>query len=1578
MAVYRDNSELIENVIKTKESSLNELQKKFIKYFYDHIPYEDLLDHDPEHYLHLALNAYNFFQKKDQTSRIRCYNPTIIDNGFTSINTVLEVHHDDIPFLVDSVSGALIREGYRISQLIHPVINVKRKTNGEIEELYHESDTTKSSTAESFMQIHFYGVIEENNHSEIINYISNILSNVSLAVSDWHNMLEKAETLKQQFDNNSESVEFINWIKHHSFTFLAYLETENGKIENKLGIAKNEDKTLLEEIIQQNEIVLNLGHEVVITKIHHISPVHKNINLNLISIIPNGSKKVFNFIGLFTSAVYYQSATLIPIVRQKIDAVLKKTGFQKASHNYKELVAIIEAFPRDELLQIDEHALFETALSILALHERPKVKLYIQPSLTNNFLSCIIFIPRERFSDKLCAQIQELLASYFGGKIDRDYLFLNESRLARYHLILTAIPSAIEALEEGELEEKIIALTSFWDDDSHKELINKLGLEEGEKYYSLYQSAFPYSYQEVFGVSRLAYDIKTFEETIKDNQLKFELHQNKNTFIFDLKIYSPDKQLPLSSLMPILDNIGFHTVDSFTFPITRKDHLDTLWLHYFRVSAEHIDLEDFKHYKHNIENILALIWEGRIKSDKFNALVLTAKLSPREILLLKSIAKYVKQAGVVYPLNYVATIFTSHSKIVSKIIKLFHYKFSPEENDLKEFEATLQEINQLLTTVSGAAEDKMLRNCIYVIQAMLRTNYYQKDSNDEYKDYISFKVKSANVPTLPLPRPFAEISVYSTRIEGIHLRGGEVARGGLRLSDRHEDFRTEVLGLMKTQMAKNSIIVPVGSKGGFIVKRQKIGASKEQQVQEAIECYKTFLSGMLDITDNILDGKIIPPKDVVRHDNDDPYLVVAADKGTATFSDIANSISAEYNFWLGDAFASGGSQGYDHKKMGITARGGWVCVIRHFQEMGIDVFKQEFTVTGIGDMSGDVFGNFMLLSDNIKLIGAFNHMHIFVDPNPDSKKSYNERKRLFTTPGTTWADYNADLISKGGRIFERKAKELKLTPEIQEALNITEDVISPDNLIKAILTAPVDLLWNGGIGTYVKAKEEHPEHVGDKANDSVRVNGEELKCKIVGEGGNLGFTQRGRIEYALNGGRINTDAIDNSAGVDCSDHEVNIKIAFNLLMRSGKVSEQQRNTMLESMTDEVSKLVLADNRAQSLAVSIEQSQAPNLVNEHGILINLLEKEGLLDRAIEFLPSHQEIELRGANKIGLTRPEISILLSYSKISFYNKILKSKLPDDNYFDSYLLDYFPIQMKEKFKSDLVNHPLRREIISTVIINTIINRVGVSFTHITLEEAGCEPKQFAEAFVASCQIFGIDELWSEVENLPFNHNLLLQKNTMFKTMQKLMQNSILWLIKNIPKNYSIDDMVRDYSVAFNEFKKSFIEGHNTYIFELYKSELQKFLDLGIDKELATKIAEVEILAISFNIVKFAKLSGLNLAEATQIYFNIDEAIEFVWLKETVLTLSTTSYWQRTALKNLIEELDNLQVAMCISVNQQQQKFSDLDKFNNWLMSNEISIQRYHEFISQIKREHKLEELAVFAVALNRIKYLFDIKCVN
>ncbi len=1584
--------------------------EKFIRIFFAEITSHDFLNYSIEDLYNSALSSFNFIAERNtEGPKIKIHNPCLEKNGFESHYTLLEIVNDDMPFLVDSTVSYLDKYGLKIANIVHPIISVTRDKNGKLIEISTEKDAKK----ESVIHLHLEKITSVSDMATIQENIKRILKTVYLTVGDWQAMIALARKAQSQLANVkttikspaeiSEIKEFISWVINGNFVFLGAKEFNIKEVEGSeynleevqvsgFGIFRSEYEELRPEVqnssFEEVDDSVKNPYIIEILKSRYRSRVHRSANAERIRIqkISADGKIIgeFRFIGLFSSSVYYESASSIPLIRGKVAKVIADSGYIKGGHNYKDLISAIESYPRDDLFQISDEDLLRNTTGIVSICGRSQVRFFARKDKFNRFVSCLIYMPRNRSNTEVREKIKNYLAEIYSGEVADSFLQLSDSNLIRMHLIIRT-DKLIPHVDELMVENEIIKMTKIWSDDLQEAVKAKFGDEKRFSFFSKYKNAFSISYANRFDARRAAIEIEKIEQCLEKQSILFNLYRSSDLLpddVAEFKIYSPDKELILSEIMPLLESFGFNVIQEHTYIVNIENDDRTrgkkkVWIHYFHMNLSKSGHKFTEKIKLNFEKTISLICKGITEVGFLNKLVVAADLNWKQIYMLRAYARYLYQSGFRYSKSHMADVFVRYSELTKLLVGLFEAKFDPSFKEdfserKKEIEVLSEQISMGLNEVRDASDDAVLRRFFNAIQATLRTNYYQNSKTGGFKGYLSFKFDSHKLPDLPLPVPYAEIFVYSPRVEAIHLRGGKVARGGLRWSDRHEDFRTEVLGLMKAQMTKNAVIVPVGSKGGFVVKSNTSSFTRDELQKEGIECYKTFLRGLLDVTDNVLNGKIEHPQHVVRYDEADPYLVVAADKGTATFSDIANSISAEYNFWLGDAFASGGSAGYDHKKMGITAKGGWISVMRHFREMGIDTQTQDFTCVGIGDLGGDVFGNGMLLSKHIKLIAAFNHMHIFLDPNPDAEKSFIERQRIFNLPRSTWLDYNPALLSQGGAIFERSAKSLQISPEIKFALAIEKDELTPHELIRAILKAPVDLLWNGGIGTYVKASDETDQEVGDRANDLLRVNGADLRCKVVGEGGNLGFTQRGRIEYALNKGRINTDAMDNSAGVDCSDHEVNIKIALIAAMRSNKINFEERNKVLESMTDEVSHLVLNDNRLQTQAISIAESLSYTALGDQAQFLDKLEKSGLLNREIEFLPNKKEINRRSINKLGLARPELCVMLAYSKMSIYNQLLGSDLVKDEYFTHELFSYFPQIMQKQFADEISSHQLRKEIIATQITNFVVNRLGITFVNQISYDNGFSIPDVVRCLIIACDSFGLREVWEEIEALDGKIAAHVQMQ-MFLSANKLCERSVMWLLRNQPKG-EIRPVVERFRKIAKEISGILPEVLAQDSRDAFEKKAEGYRLNNVDQKLAFRIASMDPIASIFDIAEILSAYNYDLKTIAKLYFAIGTRFSLKWLRNRVSEMDFGSYWQKLSSKTILEDLYYYQLHIAKSVVNfgcnEKQKLCEISTIEAWIKTVEFLVERFDNFIADLK-EHPSPDLSVFMVALNRLKPL-------
>jgi len=1506
------------------------------RYFQD-VEAEDLAERQPADLYGAALSHWNFARKRDPGSaRIRVFNPTLEEHGWQSTHTIIEIVNDDMPFLVDSVTMEVNRHGLTMHLIIHPIVAVERRADGTLAGL--PAEDAKGARRESFIHVEVDRITEPSRLEALAADIARVLDDVRAAVDDWQAMRDRVHAIVGEVekkppplpaDELAEGKDFLRWLAENHFTFLGYrcheLAVVNG--EDVLKIVPGSSLGILRE--GQNKQVATsfsaLPPEVrayarvpellIITKANSRSTVHRPGYLDYVGIKrfdANGEVcGEHRFLGLFTSTAYSANPADIPLLRRKVANIVKRAGLPVGGHAGKTLVNILVSYPRDELFQTTEEDLLRTAKAILHLEKRQRLRLFVRRDAFERFLTCLIYAPRENYTTELRQKWQTILMQAFNGTSSEFNVHLSESALARVMIIVRTTPGHIPDVDLRALEARLAIASRRWEDDLKDALIDAVGEARGNQLYRQFGAAFAAGYREEFAARAAVPDIEMTAKLTDAEPLGMSLYRPREAAPGTLrfKLFHRGAPVTLSDSLPMLEHMGLKVLDEHPYRIAPEGS-PPVWMHDLGLLLSVGDTEVDVDALHAVfADAFGRVFRGEVENDDFNRLVVAARLPAEEIVVLRAYAKYLRQIGFPLSQGFVEATLTIHADIARQLIDLFKLRFDPTEGAAVGARTAEQvrAIEAALETVENLSEDRILRQYLALIQATTRTNFWRRDAAGRRKSFLSFKFDPSKVPGLPEPKPMFEIFVYSTRFEGVHLRGGKVARGGLRWSDRPEDFRTEVLGLVKAQMVKNTVIVPVGSKGGFVLKRAPSPADREAYLKEGVACYQNYLRGLLDLTDNRVGDQIVPPPDVKRHDPDDPYLVVAADKGTATFSDYANAISKEYGFWLDDAFASGGSAGYDHKVMGITARGAWESVKRHFREMGVDTQTTDFTVAGIGDMSGDVFGNGMLLSRHIKLVAAFDHRHIFLDPQPDPESSFKERERVFNLPRSSWADYDAKLISAGGGIHPRSAKSIGITPEVKAALGILADVLTPTELVNAILKAPVDLIYNGGIGTYVKAQSETHAQVGDRANDALRVNGRELRCKAFAEGGNLGCTQLGRIEYALSGGRINTDAIDNSAGVDTSDHEVNIKILLGLPIAEGKLTETQRNALLAQMTDDVAALVLRDNVFQTQSLSVTGRIAPQLLDAHQRFIQFLEKTGRLNRALEFLPTDEEISERRAKGVGLTSPERAVLLAYSKIWLYDELLASTLPDDAWVATALARYFPKALRERHATYMPRHPLKREIIATYVDNSMVNRVGSTFVHQLLETTGAKPYEIVRAYLLNREIFGFVDLWKAIEALDNEVDDAVQSAMLLDT-SRLIGRGTTWFLRS-------RRLAEDMAATIAHFTPQ-VAALATRLPQLLDpgervridAAVAAYVAKGVPQPLATRVVAFDTLYAALDIVEVAGTAKRPVETIAELYFALATRFGLPWLREKIAALPGDAHWQMLAKGAMQDDLSSLQ----------------------------------------------------------------------
>jgi glutamate dehydrogenase len=1519
-------------VEKVKSSTPPELQQSavnFARNYYANVSLEDLLEVSPDILITSVLEMWTFaLQRLPNQAMIRIHSEKIESKGYSLSQMIVEIVNDDMPFIVDSVTGAINSLGYSIHLVIHPVMRIERDAAHRITRVFPSSEKGEEGHYESIVHCKILGSFSPEDIAALQAEIERALQDTRAAVEDWTSMRQQFELAIEELQKNppsvpkdelEETIDFLEWIEAHHFTFLGFCKyaLDSDPTTAKLALLPQKGLGILRDPARQEISHMFAGAELspenrnyimdqaplLITKTTEISLVHRRDPMDSITIKhfdQNGKIiGVYQLVGLFTSVAYNKSVWDIPLLRRKVSHIVKRSGFSEEWHDGKALVHILESFPRDELFQASEDWLFKTCMAVLQLQNRQRLTLFIRVDRFERFFSCLVYIPRERYDSALEQRISGILERELQGKITNKKIRFGELAFARMYLNLKILHKEALKYDLKKIEEELLESSLTWRDHLHQTLLNHFGDEKGLQLFEKYGKGFSKGYQERFSPEEASSDIQEMERSCEDYCLRTSVnYKSKDKDHVRFKIYSLEGAISLSQVLPVLENMNFKVVSEIPFQITLPDN-QSISLHSFELYAqdgEHVDLEHVRTYF--LEGF-DRIWHEEVENDGFNRLIIRASLSWQECELIRAYAKYLRQLQVTFSQPYMEETLAKYPLICRAMIQLFTCKFDPNSKEDRERaqEEILNNIKSLLENVAVLDEDRILNQFVNAIYSTIRTNYYQLQDGNK-KPYISFKIDCKSIDEMPLPRPKYEIFVYSPRVEAIHLRGGDVARGGIRWSDRREDFRTEVLGLMKAQTVKNAVIVPVGSKGGFIVKRPPLQAAL---IDEVVFCYETMMCGLLDLTDNIKDGKVVPALDVVRWDGDDPYLVVAADKGTATFSDFANKIAKEYDFWLGDAFASGGSSGYDHKKMGITARGAWESVKRHFREMGIDANTAELTVVGIGDMAGDVFGNGMLLSPHLKLMGAFNHQHIFIDPSPDPATSFQERKRLFDLPQSSWTDYNPSLISRGGGVFERRAKTVKITPEMKAVFEIKEDQLTPADLIRYILKAPVDLIWFGGIGTFIKASSEQNNDVGDRLNDALRIDGIEVRASVIAEGANLGVTQLGRIEYAKNGGRINTDAIDNSAGVDCSDHEVNLKILLGQVIKEHKLDLDKRNQLLKSMTDEVARLVLQDNFWQNQVLSIVESRGASVLDEQARFIRELESEGLLNRALEGIPDEKELARRIMDKQSLTRPELAVLLAYAKLFLKHQLLQSELPDMRVLQSRLLSYFPENLQQSYQAEILQHPLRREITATLFTNSLINRMGITFVYEMKRQLSVKALDVAKAYFIVRDLLDLISLWHDLENqnnleIDFQTQLML---IIYENVKRMTE----WFIRFDQEHRDVEESITFFKPDLLRLREEFPSFFTTTQRETYEENYNNYQQLGLPDALAKRLLSLSFLVSAPDMILLSKELKMDIQAVAKIYFRVGQQFGFDWLRKTAFSLAGETQWSQLAANALVDD---------------------------------------------------------------------------
>ncbi|WP_405980445.1 NAD-glutamate dehydrogenase [Streptomyces sp. NBC_00158] len=1604
----------------------------YLQRYYLHTAPEDLADRDPVDVFGAALSHYRLAETRPQgTANVRVHTPTVEENGWTSSHSVVEVVTDDMPFLVDSVTNELSRQGRGIHVVIHPQVVVRRDVTGKLIEILgpdcdaHGPKTARphDSLVESWIHVEIDRETDKADLKQITGDLLRVLSDVREAVEDWEKMRDAALRIAEELPNEptapdlreyelEEARELLRWLSDDHFTFLGYREYNlvdgdalSAVPGTGLGILRSDPVHRGQEDAHPVSPSFNRlpadarakarEHRLlVLTKANSRATVHRPSYLDYVGVKKfDADGNVVGerrFLGLFSSAAYTESVRRVPVIRRKVSEVLEGAGFSPSSHDGRDLLQILETYPRDELFQTPVDKLREIATSVLYLQERRRLRLYLRQDEYGRYYSALVYLPRDRFTTGVRLRLMDILKEELGGTSVDFTAWNTESILSRIHFVVrvpqgTELPLLTDADVER-VESRLVEAARSWADGFGEALTAELGEERAAELSRKYGTSFPEGYKADHSPRAAVADLCHLEKlSASERPFALSLYEPVGAGPGErrFKIYREGEQVSLSAVLPVLQRLGVEVTDERPYELRRSDRVSA-WIYDFGLrmplSTGNGDAYLGDDARERFQEAFAAVWTGEAENDNFNTLVLGAGLTWRQAVVLRAYAKYMRQAGSTFSQDYMEDTLRNNVHTTRLLVSLFEARMSPgrQAAGTELIDAMMEELDGALDQVASLDEDRILRSFLTLIKATLRTNFFQLNGAGEQHSYVSMKFDPQAIPDLPAPRPAFEIWVYSPRVEGVHLRFGKVARGGLRWSDRREDFRTEVLGLVKAQMVKNTVIVPVGAKGGFVAKNlPDPSVDRDAWLAEGIASYKVFISALLDITDNMVGGEVVPPKGVVRHDEDDTYLVVAADKGTATFSDIANGVAESYGFWLGDAFASGGSAGYDHKGMGITARGAWESVKRHFRELGHDTQTEDFTVVGVGDMSGDVFGNGMLLSEHIRLVAAFDHRHIFIDPTPDAATSYAERRRLFELPRSSWADYDTALLSAGGGIHPRSAKAIPVNAQMRAALGIEAGVtkMTPAELMQAILQSPVDLLWNGGIGTYVKATAETHADVGDKANDAIRVNGSDVRAKVVGEGGNLGLTQLGRIEFARTGaggegGKVNTDAIDNSAGVDTSDHEVNIKILLNAVVADGDMTVKQRNKLLAEMTDEVGSLVLRNNYAQNTALANGSAQAPSLLHAQQRFMRRLGRDGLLDRQLEFLPNDRQIrELLNTGK-GLTQPELAVLFAYTKITVADELVHTELPDDPYLRRLLHAYFPGALRAKFPEQIDGHALRREIITTLLVNDTVNTGGSTFLHRLREETGASMEEIVRAQLAAREIFGLAQVWDAVEALDNKVPADVQTRVRLHS-RRLVERGTRWLLNNRPQPLQITETIELFGARVAEVWSELPKLVRGADLEWYQSIMDELTGEGVPEELAAKVAGFSSAFPTLDIVATADRTGVDPLSVAEVYYDLADRLDITQLMDRIIELPRSDRWQSMARASIREDLFAAHAALTADVLAVGNGSSTPEeRFKAWEEKNAALIGRARTTLDEIRGSDDFD-LANLSVAMRTMRSL-------
>lgn len=1606
---YRDKqgAEIIVEVVEFAKHDSNEQHQStfydFIKVFYRNLSYEDLNSYTIKDLYGIVMSQWQLITRREPGEiMLRVYNPSQEQDGWHSTHTVVELAIDDMPFLVDSMSMELTRLGLTIHQMIY-LGGVKcLHRDGRVVAIKGHAEHDEQATVEAPIHMEIDRQNDEQSMREIESNLLRVINDVKRVVDDWPKMQQQmqaivqeygSESLHKMFPDMAESQAFLKWMLNDCFTFLGLREykmvgegdSQALQIVQGTGLGVLHDDGRGRQFRQYADLPeearkVALSHDqcLIITKTNTRSTVHRPAYTDYVGVKKfdeNGRLTgEYRIIGLYTSIAYSSNPLNIPFLRQKVQQIMQMSKLPQRSHAGKDLMHILSTFPRDDLLNASVDEIYRMALGIMRLQERRRIRMFARKDIHGRFISALVFVPRENFNTALAERMRLILAE----ETDATEVMLNtrfsESVLARLHFIARVDSNKPREYDFDAIEQRLVAIGQSWQDGLLQNLVGFYEESRGNELMGLYRTAFPTGYREDFMPSDAVKDIKHIE-LLRSGEYPVSMYLYRTADCGEgqvrLKIFHPTSTIPLSDAVPVLENMGFRVLGETPYRIVSGDKT-VYWINDFTLNSNLFELVDIDAFASLFYDALLQLWQLKLENDGFNKLVVASKLNWHEVSLLRAYAKYLRQIGFTLSQQYIEQALVNNNELTAMLVALFKFRFDPSfvGDRATECDQMKRRLLAGLDDVSSLDEDRIIRIYASLIYSTERTNFYQLDQAGKLKPYVSLKINSAKVPDVPLPVPACEIFVYSPRFEGVHLRSSLIARGGIRWSDRMEDFRTEILGLMKAQQVKNALIVPSGAKGGFVTKRTTSAMDRESFLAEGVHCYQNYIRGLFDVTDNRVGESIVHPDNTVRYDGDDSYLVVAADKGTATFSDIANDISNARGFWLGDAFASGGSEGYDHKKMGITARGAWVSAERHFLELGLNANEAPITVVGIGDLAGDVFGNGVLMSSHIKLVAAFNHMHIFLDPNPDAAASYVERQRMFKLPRSSWDDYDRSIISAGGGVYKRSAKAIRLTPKIKQMLGLDKDVVVPNELISAILKSQVDLIWNGGIGTFIKSSAEKNAEVGDRLNDHIRVNGKDVRARVLCEGGNLGVTQLGRIEYELAGGKINTDFIDNSAGVDCSDHEVNIKILLNPMVAGGDLTEVARNELLQTMTDEVSSLVLKNNYRQNQALSLLSLLSPNDIALYASYMDYIESKGWINRELEFLPDSKLLHERKSEGLGLTRPELSVLFSYSKNILKRQILESDLPEDPEISRLVFKMFPSALVERYPDAIKQHRLSREIIATQLSSRLISDMGVALMYQMQDETGASIVQIVRAYWCAKRIFDISSSHQMIEALDYKVDTDVQYQMMLEGVH-LVRRAIRWLLRNRRDLTDLSAITEHFcervAGLFNRLPKLLV-GRDR---EAFQARKQQLMLANVPELIAAKVAGALPLYHALNIVEAASVSECEINRVAKIYFMLVDRLELLAIRDYINAYPVDNRWSVLARASFKADLDWVQREMTVRVLEFETEARSIPgRIAAWLQEHEETVQRTRQVIADL-RNADVPDFAILSVALRELMEL-------